>query len=48
MNHVEAVASQTVQDVIDYVKNHPQYGHIIEALGIKALQVLADEAGVAL
>ena len=44
MNHVEAVAGEVVNDVIAYVKAHPDYQRIVAQLGEKALAALAAEA----
>jgi hypothetical protein len=37
---IEAAAEAVVQDTVAYVKGHPQYGPIIQALGEKAVQAL--------
>lgn len=46
LQHVEAVASAVVEDVVAYVKAHPTYAAVVQNLGEKALQVLAAEAGL--
>ena len=40
---VEAAAEAVVQDTVAYVKAHPQYVPVIQALGEKALQALMAE-----
>jgi hypothetical protein len=37
---IEAAAEAVVADTVAYVKSHPQYGAIIQALGDKAVQAL--------
>ena len=36
----EAAAEAVVQDTVAYVRSHPQYQPIIQALGEKAIQAL--------
>lgn len=44
IQHVEktiaAAADTVVADAIAYVRQHPQYGQIVQALGEKAIQAL--------
>ena len=47
-SQVEHAGEQVAADVAAYVKAHPAYAQIVEALGIKALQALAAEAGIAI
>lgn len=37
---IEAAADAAVADTIAYVRQHPQYGQIVQALGDKAIQAL--------
>jgi len=46
ISHVEKVAEQVVADAVQYVRNHPAYAHIVEQLGLQALQAVAGAAGV--
>jgi predicted protein tyrosine phosphatase len=39
---VEAAAEAAVQDTVAWVRAHPQYQPVIEALGQKALQALME------
>ena len=45
---IETAAATLVSDAVDYVKAHPQYGQLVEALGLKAITALANEVGVTL
>ena len=46
VNHVEKVAEQVIADAVTYVRNHPTYAHLVEQLGVQALQVVASSAGI--
>ena len=46
IKHLEAVAEKIATDVADYVRSHPQYTAMVQALGEKALAALAAEAGI--
>ena len=48
LKHVEAAAETVVQDVVTWVRGHPAYGHIVEQLGMQAIQAIAASAGIAL
>lgn len=48
LKHVEAVADSVVADAVQWVRGHPAYGQIVQALGEQALRVLADAAGIAI
>lgn len=38
---IEGAAEATVTDVVAYVKGHPQYAAIVQALGEKAIAAIA-------
>ena len=46
IRHVEAAADDVVADAVAYVRNHPQYGQIVQALGEQALRALLAAAGL--
>jgi hypothetical protein len=48
VDHVEAAAQAVIADVVSWVRGHPAYGQIVEALGSQAIHVLAASAGIAL
>jgi hypothetical protein len=35
-----------VADVVNWVKGHPAYAHLVETLGAEAIRVLAGSAGI--
>ena len=45
---IETAAATLVSDAVDYIKAHPAYGQLVEALGMKAITALANEVGVTL
>ena len=48
LQHVEKTADALVEDVVQWVKTHPAYQHLVEQLGLKALETIAAAAGVSL
>jgi len=45
---IEGVAEDLVSKATEWVKAHPQYPALVETLGTRALQALANEVGVSL
>ena len=46
LKHVEAAADAVVADTVTYVRNHPQYAQLVQALGEQAIRALAAAAGL--
>lgn len=48
LNHVERTADAVVEDVVNWVRQHPSYQQLVEQLGLDAIKAVAASAGLAL